>query len=339
MELYAGIDLHSNNSVVVVLDEKDRVVYQKRLPNSLDKIVQALAGCGSPIKGVAVESTFNWYWLVDGLQQAGHVVHLVNTAAVKQYDGLKHSGDFEDARHLAHLLRLGILPTGYIYPREERAVRDLLRKRAQMVRTRTTQILSMQNLLARNLGASASGNQLKNWDDQAIDDLNVLPEQKLALKANLAVMACADQEVQALEREILKRAKLRQDYQHLLTVSGIGKVLALTIALETGDVKRFAAAGNFASYARMVNSRRESNGKTKGTGNTKCGNKHLAWAFIEAAHFAVRYDESIKRFYQRKCAKTGLAVVAIKAVAHKLARACFHVMHDGESFDVKRAFG
>jgi transposase len=100
----------------------------------------------------------------------------------------------------------------------------------------------------------------------------------------------------------------------------------------------FVKKGNFASYARMVDSRRESNGKVKGVGNTKCGNKYLAWAFIEAAHFAVRYDEAIKRFYKNKSAKT-LAVVAIKAVAHKLARACFHVMHDGVPFDVKRAFG
>ena len=338
MELYAGIDLHSNNSVVVVLDETDRVVYQRRLANSLDKIVSALQNCGAPVKGVAVESTFNWYWLVDGLQAAGLAVHLVNTAAVKHYDGLKHSGDFDDARHLAHLLRLGILPTGYIYPRQERALRDLLRKRSQMVRTRTTQILSMQNLLARNLGAQANGNQIKKLDDAAIDFLDLLPEQKLAIKSNLAVMICADQEVDTLECEVLKQAKLRQDYRQLLTVSGVGKVLALTIALEVGDVKRFASAGNFASYARMVDSRRQSNGKTKGVGNTKCGNKYLAWAFIEAAHFAVRYDEAIKRFYQKKCAKT-LTVVAIKAVAHKLARACFYVMRDGVAFDVKRAFG
>jgi hypothetical protein len=117
-------------------------------------------------------------------------VHLVNTTAVKQYDGLKHSGDFEDARHLAHLLRLGILPTGYIYPRQERALRDLLRKRSQLVRQRTTQILSMQNLVARNLGTHASGNDIKRWDEQAIDAMALLPEQALAIKANLRVMAC-----------------------------------------------------------------------------------------------------------------------------------------------------
>lgn len=99
MELYAGIDLHSNNSVVTVLDEKDRTVYARRLPNNLDAIVSALRACAGSVRGVAVESTYNWYWLVDGLQAAGFTVHLVNTAAVKQYDGLKHGGDFSDLIH------------------------------------------------------------------------------------------------------------------------------------------------------------------------------------------------------------------------------------------------
>ena len=123
----------------------------------------------------------------------------------------------------------------------------------------------------------------------------------------------------------------------ILIACGVYGGLALTIALETGDIARFEGAGNFASYARVVDSRRESNGKKKGEGNAKCGNKHLAWAFVEAAHFAVRYDEQIKRWYQKKAAKS-LQVVAIKAVAHKLARACYHILKTGEVFDVTRAF-
>ena len=337
MELYSGIDLHSNNSVVSVLDEQDRTVFAKRLPNDLQAIVAALRSCGGSLRGVAVESTYNWYWLVDGLKDAGFTVHLVNTAAVKQYEGLKHGGDFSDARHLAHLLRLGILPVGYIYPREERAVRDLLRKRGQLVRQRTTQILSMQNLMARNLAQSISGNTIKRWSEADIDAMSLLDGQKLALKANLAVMQCLEEQIKTLERSIVAQVKLREDYKALRSVSGIGEVLALTIALETGEIGRFATPGDFASYARTVDSRRESNGKKKGEGNAKCGNKHLAWAFVEAAHFAVRYEPQIKRWYQRKCAKT-LPVVAIKAVAHKLARACYHVMKSGQGFDPTRAF-
>ena len=338
MELYAGIDLHSNNSVVVVLDGSDQVRFRKRLPNDLDAITMALPSCDGEMQAVAVESTFNWYWLVDGLQEEGFSVRLVNSAAVKQYEGLKHSGDEADAAHLAHLLRLGILPEGYIYPREQRALRDLLRKRMQLVRQRTSQILSMQNLLARNLAIRTSGNELKRWTAADIEALALLPEQRLALDANLTVMHCLDAQIDKLEKAILARAKLREDYRSLRTVVGIGEVLALTIALETGDIGRFASPGNFASYARTVGSRRESNGKKKGEGNVKCGNRHLAWAFVEAAHFAIRYDDRIKRYYRKKSART-LPVVAVKAVAHKLARACYHVMKNGAPFDVTRAFG
>lgn len=338
MSLYAAIDLHSNNNVLVVLDECDRQVYRRRLPNALEPVLSGLRSCPEPIVGIAVESTFNWYWLVDGLQAAGYTVHLVNTAAVKQYDGLKHAGDFEDAYHLAHLLRLGILPTGYIYPREGRALRDLARKRLQLVHTRTQHILSINNLLARNLGHGAGGDKIKKLQPADVDALDLLPEQKLAIKANLALVTCADEQVHALERELVSQAKSRAEYRYMLTMPGVWKVLGLTISLETGDITRFADAGSYASYARMVDSRRESNGKAKGSGNVRCGNRYLCWAFIEAAHFAIVNDETIKRYYQRKCAKS-LKVVAMKAVAHKLARAAYHMMRRAEPFDLHRAFG
>src|SRR3970040_2244279 len=109
---YSGIDLHSNNCVVLVTDDSDRVLFQRRLPNRLQEVLDALAPHRGELAGVVVESTYNWYWLVDGLQENGYRVHLANTAAIRQYDGLKHSGDVSDAAHLAQLLRLGILPTG-----------------------------------------------------------------------------------------------------------------------------------------------------------------------------------------------------------------------------------
>ena len=150
---YSGIDLHSNNSVVTVTDEEDRVVAEKRLPNDLAKILSFLLPWRETLTGVVVESTFNWYWLVDGLQAAGFKVHLANTTAIKKYEGLKHSDDETDARYLAHLLRLGILPTGTILPPDQRAVRDLARKRMQLVRSRTTHILAVENITARQHGA------------------------------------------------------------------------------------------------------------------------------------------------------------------------------------------
>ena len=338
MKLYGAIDLHSSNNVTVVIDEQDRVVYQKRLPNELALIVKELSVYQSELEGIVVESTYNWYWLVDGLMDQGHRVHLANTAAIQQYEGLKYTDDHSDARWLAHLLRLGVLPEGYIYPKAERPVRDLLRKRSQMVRQRTTNLLSIQNLLTRNTGSSLSAKRVKGLDVQKVDAL--LPDSDLALavKANLSVLSSADQQVELLEQIVTQRVKLRPQFSFLKTVPGIGEILALTVMLETGDIGRFCTVGNFASYCRCVGSQKISNGKKKGRGNTKNGNKYLAWAFVEAAHFAIQFNSKIKSYSQRKKAKTK-GVVAIKAVAHKLCRACYYIMRNRVPFNITKAFG
>jgi len=338
MKLYGAIDLHSTNNVTVVIDEQDRVVYQKRLPNDLALILKELSVYQSELQGIVVESTYNWYWLVDGLMEQGYKVHLANTAAIQQYEGLKYTDDHSDARWLAHLLRLGVLPEGYIYPRAERPVRDLLRKRSQLVRQRTTNLLSIQNLMTRNTGSSLSANQIKGLDVQQVDELLPHGDLALAVKANLAVMQSAEDQVQILEQNVTERVKLRPQFRFLKTVPGIGQILALTIMLETGDIGRFAGVGNFASYCRCVGSQKISNGKKKGKGNTKNGNKYLAWAFVEAAHFAIQFNSKIKSFYQRKKAKTKV-VVAIKAVAHKVCRACYYIMRDRVPFNITKAFG
>src|ERR1700674_3090300 len=157
---YCGIDLHSNNNVVLVSDEEDRIVLQKRLPNHLGQIRAALEPHREELAGVVIESTFNWYWLVDGLMDAGYRVLLAHPSAIKKYEGLKYSGDFADAAYLAQLLRLGLLAEGYIYPREERAARDLSRKRMQLVRYRTAQVLSIENILARQTGTRMSSSAI-----------------------------------------------------------------------------------------------------------------------------------------------------------------------------------
>jgi len=337
MKLYGGIDLHSNNNVINLLDEDDKVIYNKRMPNNLNQILSVLSPYQSQIEGLAVESTFNWYWLVDGLMDEGYHVHLVNTAAVQTYSGLKYTDDNHDARWLAHLLRLNILPTGYIYPKTERAIRDLLRKRTQMVHMRTTNLLSIQNIISRNTGHSIEANVIKRLGQDNVARLLSVDDHALAVNCNLAVLQQCHQQIEILEKSVLQRIRVKKEFQALLTVPGIGKILALTIMLETGDIHRFDKAGNFASYARCVQSKRISNGKKKGENNRKNGNKYLAWAFVEAAHFAIRYSETIQRFYQRKTAKTK-KVIAIKAVAHKLARACFYVMRDNVDFDVNKAF-
>ena len=335
--LFCGIDLHSNNSFLVISDENDKVLYARRHPNNLEEICAALSPYKTDLFGVVVESTFNWYWLVDGLQEAGYAVHLANTTAIKQYDGLKHRGDESDARHLAHILRLGLLPEGHIMPKAMRAVRDLARKRMQLVQQRTIQILSIETIFDQQCGKHLSSNDIKKLQAEDLDKMGLGHVESLGIKANLAVMQTLQKQIDGIEKELAQHCRNHPGYALLKSVAGIGDVLATVILLETGSIDRFADVGNYASYCRCVGSVHVSNGKKKGEGNTKNGNRYLAWAYVEAANFAIRYCDAARKFYQRKKAKRN-GVVAIKAVAHKIARACFHMLKSGEVFSVERCF-
>ena len=164
MSLYAAIDLHSSNNVLAIMNGEGKPLLQRRHPNELARILADLAPYQSEVAGIAVESTYNWYWLVDGLMDHGYLVHLVNTSAIPQYDGLKHGDDHSDALHLAELMRLGLLPEGYIYPRDQRATRDLLRRRFALVRQAVRLMLSIQSSFSRTTGKQLSGNALRQLE-------------------------------------------------------------------------------------------------------------------------------------------------------------------------------
>jgi transposase len=144
-------------------------------------------------------------------------------------------------------------------------------------------------------------------------------------------------QIRAIETFIEKKVKLNGAYRQLETIPGIGKILGLTIMLEVGPIERFAKVGNFASYCRLVSSQWTSNGKTKGKGNKKNGNKYLSWAFSEAAEFARRYDDKARAYYNRKLRKSNF-MVAHTALAHKLARAAYYVIRDQVPFMSEKTF-
>lgn len=334
MALYCGIDLHSTNHVVVVIDEEDRRLVEKRLPNALERTTVLLEPYRRELTGIAIESTFNWYWLVDGLMETGYSVHLANTAAIKQYEGLKHTEDRYDAFHLAHLLRLKILPTGYIYPKEQRRVRDLMRRRQSLVRAAARQLISVQSQIWRDTGVRVSSNRIRRADFELP---LAEPLAQLPAAAALKIYHALCREIDTLEESALRCTRLSPEFEVLQTMTGIGPILGLTIMLETGDIERFAEVGHYASYCRCVKTERLSNGKRKGEGNRKSGNKYLSWAFSEAAHMCVRYEPKAKRFFERKRAKTN-GIVAIRAIAHKLARAAYYMLRDQSPFDADRLF-
>jgi len=198
-------------------------------------------------------------------------------------------------------------------------------------------VLAVENILARQTGVCVGAGAIKRWAASDVDTLGLPADVALAMKSNVAVINALNLEIGRLESRLLEGVKLRPEYARLKSIPGIGDVLATIIMLETGDIARFAQVGNFASYARCVDSARYSNGKKKGEGNTKNGNAYLVWAFVEAANFARRYSDDAKRFFERKKARTN-SIVATKALAHKLARASYHMLKAGQDFDVKRCF-
>jgi transposase len=337
MKAYAGIDLHSSTNYTAVIDDQDQRLFGRRLPNTMDAVVSALEPYKEHLKGVVVESTFNWYWLVDGLKEHGYKLHLANPSAIKQYEGLKHTDDKWDSFWLAHMLRLNILPEGYIYPKEERPVRDLLRRRLLFVRHRTAQILSLQSSITRNLGYKMSSRDIKKLDKPDADTLFKDPFCILAAGNTIATIRFLTTRIAEIEKAVKAHIQLTPQFQYLLTTPGIGEILGLTIMLEVGDIRRFPQVGNYSSYCRCVKSERLSNSKKKGEGNRKNGNKYLAWAYVEAANFAIRHYPEIQSFYQRKKATTN-GIVAIKALSNKLARASYYIMRDKVPYDKGKFF-
>ena len=333
MGLYAGMDLHSQNTFIGIMEKGSmKRVYQKRVPNDLPHILYELEPFREQLEGIAIESTYNWYWLVDGLTDAGYdCIHLANPAGMKKYEGIKYVDDKHDAFWLAQCLSMGILPQGYIYPKEERPIRDLLRKRSYLVRQRTSNILSLQSMIERQSGQRVSSNKLKTITEEEIKAVLKQDHLVISAMANIRTMRALDEQIRIIEKTVKSAIKLREEFKQLLSVAGIGDILAMTIMLEVGDIGRFPKVGNFSSYCRCVSSKWTSNGKSKGKGNSKNGNRYLAWAFVEAATIARRYNERLNRFYQRKAAKKN-GIVATKALSNKLARACYYVMRDQVPF-------
>lgn len=337
MKVYAGIDLHSSNNYIGIMDQDYKRLFGRRQPNDLNHVLKVLEPFKDDLEGVIVESTYNWYWLVDGLQEHGYTVHLANPSAIKQYEGIKHTDDKWDSFWLTHMKHLNILPEGYIYPKEQRAVRDLLRRRLFFVRQRTANILSLQSTITRNLGIKMPVNGIKKL--KMDDACNLFDSSNLVFMAqnNISAIKHLGEIIKGIEKQVKSQVQLRKEFVMLLTIPGVGTILGLTIMLEVGDIARFSKVGNYSSYCRCVSSKRLSNGKKKGENNKKNGNKYLAWAYVEAAHFATRYIPAAQRFYQQKMAKANGAV-ATKALANKLARASYFIMRDQVPFDEDMLF-
>jgi transposase len=246
----AGIDLHSNNLFCAIVDMDGKRVFEKKLPCDLESVLAALKPFKKRLEKIAVESTYNWYWLVDGLQDHDYPVVLANPAAMEQYDGLKHADDKSDGFFLAEMLRLNILPTGHICARAVRPVRDLLRRRMGLVQKRTSLILSLKSLHTRMTGRDLGTGRSKAMEPEDAEKLFAHPADQLITRLDLQRVEQLGRSIEQIEAVILAQVKSLPHYQVLQTMPGVGKILGLTITLETVDPKRFAGPGEYADVPR-----------------------------------------------------------------------------------------
>ena len=325
--LYGSVDLHSNNNYAVISDTEDRVISKQRLKNNLGEVDRFFSPYRSELNAIVVESTYNGYWLIDGLQELGYAVKLANPSAMQPYQGLKYRNDCSDALWLNRMHRLGVLPEGYIYPLAQRGLRDLLRKRLFLVRLRTGLINSLKQQyqsweavdISRGRVLALQAEEIR----ESFSDAHVCQGVE-ALRSGMEILSL---QISGIEKTMLRELGDDALVRRLQILPGIGKILGWTIRLEIGDLGRFQEdRGRYLSYCGLVESKQMSNEKIKGHGNAKNRNRYLRWAYAEAAVLALKYPKI--RAYHDKLAKKKGKIKAKAILSSKLARVSFMMMKD-----------
>ena len=281
-------------------------------------------------------------WLVDGLQAFGFDVSLAHTLGLSMITHAKVKTDRRDAFTLAKLLRAGLIPKTYIYPASSRPVRDLLRRRLKAVALRAQEYGSVRQLLLRQGILSTSRNQIKLAQEVDLKGWFSHPLVVLSASQQLERISLLSDQIAQLEQQILDLTRDRADYKRLLDISGIGKILALTILYETGEISRFEDVRHFSSYCRLVPGIAQSGALSRRGRASKQGNPYLKSAFNQAAVVAVRSYPAIRRCYQRHLQRhrgSARKLVAYNVIAHKLAQAVYIVLKQGADYREELLFG
>jgi len=333
---YCGIDLHAKLLYVCILDDKGNTCLHKEISASPEKLKALL----EPYLGhivVGVECMHCWYWVSDFCEDLNIDFILGHALYMKAIHGGKAKNDKIDSYKIAKLIRGGNFPLAYVYPKEMRATRDLLRRRTKMVKqggnlkAHTTNTTSQYNLppIKVNLKNKEAREQVRSAFPDPVVQKN--------MDLNMALLECYAKELSQIEWFLEQQAKQHNPvHLYLLkSISGVGRILSLTIIYEIGDINRFPSVQNFASYARLVKCKAESAGKTYGTSGNKIGNAHLKWAFSEAAVLYLRGNEKAQKYLltlQKRMSKAK----ALSVLAHKLGRCVYFMMKNKTVFDESR---
>ena len=336
---YCGVDLHARSMFTHVLDQAGATVFAGDLPARPDAFLDAVAPYRQGLV-VGVECMFAWYWLADLCEDQGIPFTLGHALYMKAIHGGKAKNDRIDAAKIAGLLRGGMFPMAYVYPRAKRATRDLLRRRCFFVSQRSQLIAHIVNTNSQynHPPLTARLCYARNRTDD-IAGRFVDPATQLSVRADLKLIDHFDEQIDEIERVVLKTAKIDDPVTlgFLRTTPGIGKILSLVMLYEIDQATRFPEVGNFLSYARLVRCEHESAGKKKGSGGKKIGNAHLKWAFSEAACLMLRAWPDAKKWLARQERKRGKRK-ALSVLEAKIGRTVYHLCRKQVPFDRKRFF-
>ena len=331
-KFYCGIDLHAKTMYLCILNQEGKIVLHRDIKTDPDTFLKTIKPYRKDI-AVAVECIFTWYWLADLCSEKNISFVLGHALYMKAIHGGKAKNDKVDAYKIAALLKGGMMPMAYVYPSDMRSTRDLLRRRNHLARKRAELLAHVQNTnhqynlpaIEKNLGKKGNREGVaKRFPDLCVQK---------SVELDLGLIDHYDQLLHRIEHEISLIAKKydADSYFRLRSIPGIGRILGLTILYEIHDIDRFPRVQDFVSYCRLVKCTKESAGKIIGSSGKKIGNAHLKWAFSEAAVLFLRRNPQAVD-YRNKLARKHGAAKSLTILAHKLARAVYHILKRKEVF-------
>lgn len=335
---YCGIDLHARTMYVCILNQAGATVLHRNMPAPPEALLKAIAPSRDQIV-VAAECMFTWYWLADLCAEQELPFVLGHALYMKAIHGGKAKNDKIDAQKIAVLLRGGMLPQAYVYPAEMRATRDLLRRRMHLARKRAELLAHVQNTNSQ-YNLPAIGKKIAYKGNRAgVAEHFADPAVQKSIEVDLALINYYDALLGDVERTIVTPAKHHDaNTLYLLqTVPGIGKMLSLVLLYDIHDIHRFPRGQDFVSSCRLVKCAKESAGKRLGTSGSKIGKAHLTWALSEAAVLFLR-DHPAAQKYLARLEKKHDKGKALTVLAHKLARAVYHMLRRQVAFDREKFF-
>lgn len=333
---YCGIDLHTNKMYLCILNQQGETVFHRNMKTRPDIFLHAIKPFREDLV-VSAECMFAWYWLADLCEDENIPFILGHALYMRAIHGGKSKNDRIDSHKIAALLRGGLIPQAYVYPRKMRATRDLMRRRNHFMRKRAELFSHTQNTASQYNLADPLGRIAKPKNRDGLLERFDIPCVQKSIGANLAMIETYDMVIAELERDIIKSAKSHDPVSHALlkTIPGVGRIIALNLLYEIENIKRFPRVQDFVSYCRLVKCAKESNGKIYGSSGKKIGNAHLRWAFSEAAQLFLKGNDAGKKYHQKLVNKHNKGK-ALSILAHKLGRAVYHMLKKQKAFDLEK---